>query len=183
MKQRFFFLFYQYGQENTKMFDLVTNSVDTIIIIISSSSINIIITIILIIIIALNPRPTKGGGLLLPQTVSLQPHKNAKESDPGHLRHLFYILCGHFDEKTKTKTGVPPLDGGRVSRQSSKVGRCLPPKNILSRHFEKYVHGMVLKLSGHVRNTIFLFICKKLGEIPIFGTFLAKKIDFLSILV
>ena len=107
MKQRFFFLFYLSGQENTKMFDLVTNSVDTIIIIISSSSINIIITIILIIIIALNPRPTKGG-LLLPPTVSLQPHKNAKESDPVHLRHLFYILCGHFDEKNKNKNGGTP---------------------------------------------------------------------------
>ena len=38
----------------------------------------------------LNPRPT----------VCLRLHKNAKESDPGHLGHLFYTLCGHFDEKT-----------------------------------------------------------------------------------
>ena len=42
-----------------------------------------------------------------PLTVCLQPHKNTKESDPGHLGHLFYILCGHFDDKKKKKTGVP----------------------------------------------------------------------------
>ena len=41
-----------------------------------------------------------------------------------------------------------------MSRQSSKVRGWLPPPNILSRHFEKYLHGMVLKLSVHVRNTI-----------------------------
>ena len=51
--------------------------------------------------IMLNPRPTKGV-VTTPLTVCLRPHKNAKESDPGHLGHLFYILCGHFDEK---KTG------------------------------------------------------------------------------
>ena len=31
-----------------------------------------------------------------PLTVCLRSHKNAKESDPGHLGHLFYILCGHL---------------------------------------------------------------------------------------
>ena len=45
------------------------------------------------------------GGAYHPPSVC---HKNAKESDPGHLEHLFYILCGHFDEK---KTGVPPTMG------------------------------------------------------------------------
>ena len=94
-----------------------------------------------------NPRPTN------------RPHKNAKESDPGYLGHLFYILCGQFDEKN----GGTPYDGGRVSRQSSKVGRWLPSQNILSRHFEKYLHGMVLKLSGHVRNTISLLHKQKTG--------------------
>ena len=54
-----------------------------------------------------NPRSTKGGGYHL-LTVCLRPHKNAKESDPGHLGHLFYILCGHFDEKkTKQNRGTP----------------------------------------------------------------------------
>ena len=57
----------------------------------------------------------------------------------------------------------------------------LPPQNILSRHFEKYLHGMVLKLSGHVRNTISLLYKQKTGWIPIFGTFLAKKLIFFSI--
>ena len=28
--------------------------------------------------------------------------KTQKESDPGHLGHLFYILCGHFDERKKS---------------------------------------------------------------------------------
>ena len=38
---------------------------------------------------------------------------------------------------------------------------------------------MVLKLSGHVRNTIsLLYMQKTPGEIPIFGTFLAKKVIF-----
>ena len=69
-----------------------------------------------------------------------------------------------------------------MSHQSSKVrGGWLPPQNILSRHFEKYLHGMVLKLSGHVRNTIsLLYKQKKPGEIPIFGTFLAKKWIFFN---
>ena len=47
-----------------------------------------------------------------PLTACLRPHKNEKESDPGHLGHLFYILCGHFDEKKKKKkTWVPPKMG------------------------------------------------------------------------
>ena len=56
---------------------------------------------------SVNPRPTKGW--LPPTTVCLRSHKNAKESDPGHLGHLFYILCGHFDEKNKqtNKPGYP----------------------------------------------------------------------------
>ena len=47
-------------------------------------------------------------GVVTPLTVCLRPHKNAKECDPGHLGHLFYILCGHFDEKTP---GYPPKMG------------------------------------------------------------------------
>ena len=66
-----------------------------------------------------------------------------------------------------------------MSRQSSKVrGVVATSKNILSRHFEKYLHGMVLKLSGHVRNTISLLYKQKPGESPIFGTFLAKIFFF-----
>ena len=53
----------------------------------------------------------------------------------------------------------------------------------LSRHFKKYLHGMVLKLSGHVTTPFPFFISKTLGKISIFGTFLAKKVIFFSILV
>ena len=54
----------------------------------------------------ISPRPTKGEGVVTtPLMVYLRPNKNAKESDPGHLGHLFYIICGHFDEK---KMGIPP---------------------------------------------------------------------------
>ena len=42
---------------------------------------------------------------------------------------------------------------------------------------------MVLKLSGHVRNTISRLYKQKQGEILIFGTFLAKNGFFFSILV
>ena len=67
-------------------------------------------------------------------------------------------------QKTKNKKQKKhPKMGVRVSRQSSKVGGWLPPQNILSRHFEKYLHGMVLKLSGHVRNTISLLYKQKTG--------------------
>ena len=47
----------------------------------------------------------------------------------------------------------------------------------LSRHFEKYLHGMVLKLSGHVRNTISLLYKLKTGwNFDLFSL----KIRFLS---
>ena len=76
-----------------------------------------------------------------------------------------------------------PLIWGRVSRQSSKVGGWLPPQNILSRHFEKYLHGMVLKLSGHFRNTISLLYKQKSGWNSDIWNFLAKKLIFFPILV
>ena len=41
-----------------------------------------------------------GGGVVNhPLTVCPLLHQNAKQSDPGHLSNLFYILFGHFDEK------------------------------------------------------------------------------------
>ena len=111
-----------------------------------------------------------------PLTVCLRPHKNAKESDPGHLGHLFYIFCGHFDEN---KTGGYPLRWCYGEPSKFEGRGWLPPQNILSRHFEKYLHVMVLKISGHVRYTIsLLYKQKKPGEIPIFGSFLAKKLVF-----
>ena len=105
--------------------------------------------------------------------------------------------------KKKKNPGVPPKMGGRVSRQSSKVRGWLPPQNILSRHFEKYLHDMDLKLTEHVRNTISLlykqknqnktnmletpfpfFISKKNGWNPDIWNFFSEKNDFFfSILV
>ena len=55
----------------------------------------------------INPRLTERGGCN-PLTVLSWSLKNAKESDLGHIGNLFYILCGHFDEK---KIGVPPYPG------------------------------------------------------------------------
>ena len=40
--------------------------------------------------------------------------------------------------------------------EGTGVGGWLPPENILSRHFEKYLHDMDLTLTEHVRNTISL---------------------------
>ena len=63
---------------------------------------------------------------------------------------------------------------------SSKVGGWLQPQNVLSRHFEKYLHGMVLKLSGHVRNTISLLYKQKTGWNSDIWNFFSEKIDFFS---
>ena len=68
---------------------------------------HVVILIVVILLSFINPRPTKGVVTIL--TVCLRPHKNAKESDPRHLRHLFYILCGHFD--VKKNRGYPPKMG------------------------------------------------------------------------
>ena len=68
-----------------------------------------------------------------------------------------------------------------MSRQSSKVRGWLPPQNILSRHFEKYLHGMVLKLSGHVKNTIsLLYMQKTTGEIRYLELFQRKNGFFVN---
>ena len=58
-------------------------------------------------------------------------------------------------------------------------------KYFLSRYFEKYLHGMVLRLSGHVRKTISL-LCKQKTEwnFDIWNFFSKKKKwFFFSILV
>ena len=106
---------------------------------------------------SLNPRLRKGGGYH-PLTVSPRLHQNAKQRDPGHLSYLFYILCGHFDEKNIRGCPITwGYDTPMVSRQSSRVrGGWLPLENILSRHFEKYLHDMDLTLTEHVRHTISL---------------------------
>ena len=49
------------------------------------------------------------GVVTTPLTVCRRLHQNAKQSDPGHLSNLFYILCGHFHEKKNP--GVLPNTG------------------------------------------------------------------------
>ena len=122
----------------------------------------------------LNTRLPKGSGYH-PLTVCRRLHQNVKQSDPGHLSSLFYILCGHFDEKNP---GVPPTRC-RVSSQSPRVwGRWLPPENILSCHFEKYLHDMDLKLKEHVRNTISLLYKQKIGWNSDIWNIFSEKINF-----
>ena len=95
-----------------------------------------------------------GGGF------SLSP-QNQKESDLSHLGKLFYILCGHFDEK---KIGGSTLPGARVSRQSRWVrgggGNHLTiedTRKLKNRHFELVLACMVLKLTVYVKNFISFF--------------------------
>ena len=54
-------------------------------------------------------------GWLLPPTDFFPLHKNANETDPGHLSNFKFILCGHFDEKISRvlpKMGVGCLGVG-----------------------------------------------------------------------
>ena len=87
-------------------------------------------------LIKLKPRLTKGGC-------------------QGHIGNLFYILCGHFHEKI----GCNTLPGGRVSRKSEGKGSCcnlFSFQKTLIRHFEIYLHTMMMKLTEHVGIKIFL---------------------------
>ena len=63
------------------------------------------------------------------------------------------------------KNGGTTSPGGRVSRQSQRVkGGCCDLfsfKKTLIRHFEKYLHTMMLKLTEHVGITIFLLYMQK----------------------
>ena len=63
------------------------------------------------------------------------------------------------------KNGGTTLPGGRVSRQSQRVrGGCCDLsslKKTLIRHFEKYLHIMMLKLTEHVGITILLLYKQK----------------------
>ena len=102
----------------------------------------------------INPRLPKGGDYYPSNGLSpIAPKRKTKW--PGYLSNLVYILCGHFGEKN---IRVPSNmgGGGRVSRQSPRVRGWLSPENILSRHFEKYLHDMDLKFTEQVRNAISL---------------------------
>ena len=64
------------------------------------------------------------------------------------------------------KNGGTTLPGGRVSRQSQRVRGAVATfsvfKKTLIRHFEKYLHTMMLKHTEHVGITIFLLYKQKL---------------------
>ena len=55
---------------------------------------------IIVHVLPFKPRPTKGGGYH-PLMVCLRPNKNAKESDPGQLGHLFLHPLWSFWWKTR----------------------------------------------------------------------------------
>ena len=57
--------------------------------------------------------------------------------------------------------------------QKFTSGGVVATREILSRHFEKYMQAMELKLTVYVRITNFFLYVKKTGEIPIFRTFIA----------
>ena len=68
--------------------------------------------------------------------------------------NLFYILYGHFNEN---KLGVPPYT--RVGKPSKSEGEGVFATffqffffffEIVSRHFEKYLNTMKLKLTEHI---------------------------------
>ena len=61
--------------------------------------------------------------------------------------------------------------------KSEGTGGWLPPENILSRHFEKYLHDMDLKLTEHVRNTISLLYKQKQVKFR-YLQFFSEKFNF-----
>ena len=99
------------------------------------------------------PRLPKGGGRWLPPPnglTSIAPKCKIKWPSASKL-FLLHPLRSFWWKK----------NGDRVSRQSPRVGGWLPPENILSCHFEKYLHDMDLKLPEHVRSTISLLYKRK----------------------
>ena len=75
--------------------------------------------------------------------------------------------------------GYPLRRGlGKPWKSGGGGGGWLPPQNILSRHFEKYLHGIVLKLTEHVRNTISLLYKQKPGWNSDIWNFFWRKFNF-----
>ena len=76
------------------------------------------------------------------------------------------------------ENGGTTLPRGRVSRQSQRVRGVDATFSVFRkqkiRHFEKYLHSMMLKLTEHVGIFISLLYKQKPGEILIFRTFIAK---------
>ena len=118
-----------------------------------------------------NPRLTKGGGVATPLTVFPGRSKTLKR----YVGNLFYILCGHFDEKIVVPR-YPKSRGEGVGEMGCNLFHFF--FDILSRHFEKYLHTMKLKLTEHIWIAIFLLCKQKPVEIMTFKTFTAKFWNF-----
>ena len=123
----------------------------------------------------LNPRLTKRGLLQPPLPFFFSgSSKTLKKVTKG----IWVISFTSFAVIFMKKIGGTTLPGGRVSRQSQRGGvdatfSVLRKQKI--RHFEKYLHTMMLKLTEHVEITIsLLYMQKKNGEILIFRTFIVK---------
>ena len=96
------------------------------------------------------------------------------QTDPVLKGNLFYIFCAYFDEKMGVSARVGVLS---VGRQSWVVGGCCNSNSFFetkSRHIEKYMHDIKLKLTGYARTINFLLKCRETGESLMFRTFVAK---------
>ena len=83
----------------------------------------------------------------------------------------------------KKTPGVPPKMGVGWAVKVRRWVVVATSKYFKSPFWKKYLHGMVLKLSGHVRNTIFLLYKQKTGWNSDIWNFFSKKIDFFSFFI
>ena len=118
----------------------------------------------------INSRLTMWGGHHPLENLSLWP-QNQQESDLSHLCDLFYILCGHFDEKKMGTT----LPGAMISHQGP-VGRGLVATwvNLKPPFCKMILLVWSWNLLCMLEMSFPSFISHKLDKILIFETFLAK---------
>ena len=83
----------------------------------------------------INPRPTKGGGYHPPYGLSPAAQKRKRKWPRASKTSLLHPLRSCWWKKKKP--GVPPEDGGRVSRQSSKVRGVVATSKYLKSPFWK----------------------------------------------
>ena len=127
----------------------------------------------------INPRIPKGGGYYPPNGLSpIAPKRKTKWPQASIKVISLYSLRSFWWKKYR---GYPLTRGGggvRVSRQSPKVRGWLSPEDILSHHFEKYLHDMDLKFTEHVRNAMFLLNKQKTRWNSDIRNFFSEKIKF-----
>ena len=122
----------------------------------------------------INPHLPRVGGYH-PLMICHRTHQNAKQSDPGHLSNLFYILWVILMKTIRWYT----LTRGRVSRQSPKVrGVWLPHENILSPHFEKNICMIWTLNLQNMFETPFPFFISKNRVKYRYLELLSEKINF-----